>query len=82
MDLFISCVSTEFKSYRLRLANQLGVLKDHPYDIKVQEDFQRGVLHPSGQARGLYRPDHIQQSRKTMEMDRGFALAHNQLADS
>jgi tetratricopeptide (TPR) repeat protein len=42
MNVFLSCVSTEFKSYRLRLANQLGALKDHPYDIKVQEDFQQG----------------------------------------
>jgi tetratricopeptide (TPR) repeat protein len=42
MNVFLSCVSTEFKSYRLRLANQLGALKDHPYEIKVQEDFQQG----------------------------------------
>ena len=42
MRAFLSCVSTEFKSYRLRLANQLGALKDHPYEIKVQEDFQQG----------------------------------------
>src|SRR5271165_5520923 len=42
MKVFLSCVSTEFKSYRLRLANQLGALKDHPYEIKVQEDFQQG----------------------------------------
>jgi tetratricopeptide (TPR) repeat protein len=42
MNVFLSCVSTEFKSYRLRLANQLGALKGHPYDIKVQEDFQQG----------------------------------------
>jgi len=42
MNVFLSCVSTEFKTYRLRLANQLGALKDHPYEIKVQEDFQQG----------------------------------------
>jgi hypothetical protein len=24
------------------LANQLGALKNHPYGIKVQEDFQQG----------------------------------------
>jgi hypothetical protein len=42
MKVFLSCVSTEFKSYRLRLANQLGALKDHPYEIKVQDDFQQG----------------------------------------
>src|SRR5664279_6089595 len=42
MKVFLSCVSTEFKSYRLKLANQLGALKDHPCEIKVQEDFQQG----------------------------------------
>ncbi|MGA9564095.1 MAG: hypothetical protein WBS19_01100 [Candidatus Korobacteraceae bacterium] len=42
MNVFLCCVSTEFKSYRLRLANQLGALKDHPYEIKVQEDFRQG----------------------------------------
>ncbi len=42
MNVFLSCVSTEFKSYRLRLANQLGALKEHPYEVKVQEDFQQG----------------------------------------
>ena len=42
MKVFLSCVSTEFKSHRLRLANQLGALRDHPYQLKVQEDFQQG----------------------------------------
>jgi len=42
MKIFLSCVSTEFKSYRLKLANQLGALKGHPYEVKVQEDFQQG----------------------------------------
>jgi tetratricopeptide (TPR) repeat protein len=42
MKVFLSCVSTEFKSYRLKLANQLGALKDHPAEVKVQEDFQQG----------------------------------------
>ena len=42
MRVFLSCVSTEFKSYRLKLANQLGALKDHPCEVKVQEDFQQG----------------------------------------
>jgi tetratricopeptide (TPR) repeat protein len=42
MNVFLSSVSTEFQSYRLRLANQLGALKGHPYEIKVQEDFQQG----------------------------------------
>jgi tetratricopeptide (TPR) repeat protein len=42
MRVFLSCVSTEFKSYRLKLANQLGALKDHLYEVKVQEDFQQG----------------------------------------
>ena len=44
MNVFLSCVSTEFQSYRLRLANQLGALKDHPYQIKVQEDFHQGGI--------------------------------------
>jgi hypothetical protein len=42
MNVFLSCVSSEFKSYRLMLANQLGALKNHQYEIKVQEDFQQG----------------------------------------
>ena len=42
MKILLSCVSTEFKSYRLKLANQLGALKGHPYEVKVQEDFQQG----------------------------------------
>jgi tetratricopeptide (TPR) repeat protein len=42
MKVFLSCVSTEFKSYRLKLANQLGALKDHPCEVRVQEDFQQG----------------------------------------
>ena len=42
MKILLFCVSTEFKSYRLKLANQLGALKGHPYEVKVQEDFQQG----------------------------------------
>jgi hypothetical protein len=42
MKIFLSCVSTEFKSYRLKVANQLGALPGHPYEVKVQEDFQQG----------------------------------------
>ena len=42
MRVFLFCVSTEFRSYRLKLANQVGALKDHPYEVKVQEDFQHG----------------------------------------
>jgi len=42
MRVFLSCVSIEFKSYRLKLANQLGALKDNPCEVKVQEDFQQG----------------------------------------
>lgn len=48
MKIFLSCVSTEFRSYRLKLANQLGALKGQPYKVKVQEDFQQGgftLLH-------------------------------------
>ena len=40
--IFLSCVSREFKSYRLKLANQLAALAGEPYEIKVQEDFQQG----------------------------------------
>lgn len=40
--IFLSCVSTEFRSYRLKLANHLGALKGRPYEIKVQEDFDQG----------------------------------------
>ena len=42
MKAFLSCVSREFKSYRLKLANHLGALKGAPFTIKVQEDFQQG----------------------------------------
>lgn len=42
MKVFLSCVSSEFGSYRLKLANHLGALKGRPYEVKVQEDFQQG----------------------------------------
>ena len=42
MTVFLSCVSSEFRSYRLKLANQLGALKGRPYEVKVQEDFEQG----------------------------------------
>ncbi len=42
MKVFLSCVSSEFRSYRLKLANQLGALKGEPYEVKVQEDFEQG----------------------------------------
>jgi tetratricopeptide (TPR) repeat protein len=42
MKVFLSCVSGEFRSYRLRLANQLGALRGQPYEVKVQEDFEQG----------------------------------------
>jgi tetratricopeptide (TPR) repeat protein len=42
MKLFLSCVSSEFRSYRLLLANHLGAVRGGPYEIKVQEDFQQG----------------------------------------
>jgi hypothetical protein len=42
MLIFLSCVSPEFRSYRLKLANQLEALKGHPCEVKVQEDFQQG----------------------------------------
>jgi tetratricopeptide repeat protein/uncharacterized protein DUF4062 len=40
--VFISGVSSEFRSCRLKLAHQLGALKGRPFEIKVQEDFQQG----------------------------------------
>lgn len=42
MKVFLSCVSSEFRSYRLKLAVQLGALKGKPYEVKVQEDFEQG----------------------------------------
>jgi tetratricopeptide (TPR) repeat protein len=42
MRTFLSCVSSEFRSYRLKLANQLGALKGQPCEVRVQEDFQQG----------------------------------------
>ncbi len=42
MKIFLSCVSSEFKTYRLKLAHHLGALKNNPFEIKVQEDFQQG----------------------------------------
>jgi tetratricopeptide (TPR) repeat protein len=40
--LFLSCVSAEFKSYRLKLANQLAAVRGREFEVKVQEDFQQG----------------------------------------
>lgn len=42
MKIFLSFVSTEFRSYHLKLANQLGALEGHNFEVKVHEDFQRG----------------------------------------
>lgn len=42
MKVFLSSVTSEFRSYRLKLANQLGALPGRPYEIKVQEDFRQG----------------------------------------
>lgn len=42
MKVFLSCVSSEFRSYRLKLANQLGALKGQFFEVKVQEDFEQG----------------------------------------
>jgi hypothetical protein len=41
MKLFLSCVSSEFKSYRLKLANHLVATKGGSFEFKVQEDFQQ-----------------------------------------
>ena len=42
MKLFLSCVSSEFKSYRLKLANHLAATRGGSFEVKVQEDFQQG----------------------------------------
>jgi hypothetical protein len=42
VKVFLSCVSSEFQSYRLKHANQLGTLKGQPYEVKVPEDFEQG----------------------------------------
>jgi len=39
---FLSCVTGEFRSCRLRLANQLEALRGRPFEVKVQEDFRQG----------------------------------------
>lgn len=41
MKVFLSCVSDEFRSYRLRLAAQLAALPKRGFEVKVQEDFQQ-----------------------------------------
>ena len=46
MKVFLSCVSAEFKSYRLKLASQLAAAKGHAFEVKVQEDFQQGGATP------------------------------------
>lgn len=42
MKIFLSIVSREFKSYRLRLAGHLQAVKGQTFEVKVQEDFQQG----------------------------------------
>jgi AAA domain len=42
MKLFLSYVSGEFKSYRLKLANHLAASRGGSFEVKVQEDFQQG----------------------------------------
>ena len=39
--IFLSCVSSELKSYRLALANHLAAAKGGAFEIKVEEDFQQ-----------------------------------------
>jgi hypothetical protein len=57
MKVFLSCVSSELRSYRLKLANQLGALKGQPYEVRVQEDFVQGgftllgSVHTNGELR-------------------------------
>ena len=42
MKLFLSCVSSEFKSYRLKLANHLAAARGESFTVKVQEGFRQG----------------------------------------
>jgi len=35
MKVFLSCVSSEFRSYRLKLANQFGALRGEPYEVDL-----------------------------------------------
>jgi hypothetical protein len=44
MKIFLSCVSSEFASYRLKLANHLGAVRDPRFEVKTQEDFDQGDL--------------------------------------
>jgi hypothetical protein len=37
MKLFLSCVSSEFKSYRLKLANHLAATKGGSFEVKAIE---------------------------------------------
>ena len=44
--IFISCVSNEFRTYRLRLAAHLSAARlenGESFDVKIQEDFQQGT---------------------------------------
>ncbi|MFZ4509231.1 MAG: DUF4062 domain-containing protein [Fimbriimonas sp.] len=40
--IFISCVSSEFGSYRARIKHQFEALRGTPYGVKIQEDFRQG----------------------------------------
>jgi tetratricopeptide (TPR) repeat protein len=42
MKVLLSCVSSEFRSYRQHLAAQLAALPKRGFEVKVQEEFQQG----------------------------------------
>lgn len=42
MRAFLPCVSSEFWSYRLRLAAQMEQLPRQHFEFKVQKDFEQG----------------------------------------
>src|ERR1035437_5387720 len=42
MKVLLSCVSSEFRSYRQLLAAQLAALPKRGFEVKVQEEFQQG----------------------------------------
>ena len=43
MKVFLSCVTREFGFYSVRLAEQLGSLRQKQFEVKIQEDFQQGA---------------------------------------
>ena len=55
MKVFLSCVTREFGSYRLRLSEQLNALRKTEFEVKIQEDFQQGGFTLLDQLAGYIR---------------------------